>query len=246
MSLFRRRRWPLLQISLCRQTGKRTKRTDGYLSTKPTPRPRTLEKSTWQRREASKLCSGRESLVEQQIHQDKAKSKDRGQVLWSFPNLTSSWKTSLQTGSSYKIENPQRFHISLLKQDTTRKGRMNQLFPEPEPEFNAGNNKKYEVEAIIDSAVNAKEAEGHLPSLYYLVSWKGYLEEKSTWEPSSTVIHLRKMISTFYKDYPEKPTATSSPFDSTPPMAKLSVKPVKHSAKQKQSRPIGSTKRVKE
>ena len=47
---------------------------------------------------------------------------------------------------------------------------MNELFLEPEPEFDTGDNKKYEVEAIIDSAVYAKKAEGHLLGLYYLVS----------------------------------------------------------------------------
>ena len=142
------------------------------------------------------------------------------------------------------MENPQRFP---RVQDTTRKGRMNELFPEPEPEFDAGDNKKYEVEAIKDSTVYAKEAEGHLPGLYYLVSWKGYPEEESTWEPSSAVMHLRKMISAFHKDHPEKPTATSPPLDSAPPMAKPSTKPpVKPSAKRKRGRPIGSTKRAKE
>ena len=111
---------------------------------------------------------------------------------------------------------------------------MNELFPKPEPKFDAGNNKEYKVEAIIDSAVYAKEAERHLPGLYYLVSWKGYLEEKSTWEPFSTVMHLRKMISTFHKDHLEKPTATSPPLNSALPKAKPSVKPsVKPSAKRK-------------
>ena len=47
---------------------------------------------------------------------------------------------------------------------------MNKLFPEPEQEFDAGDNKEYKVEAIQDSAVYAKKAEGHLPGLYYLVS----------------------------------------------------------------------------
>ena len=124
---------------------------------------------------------------------------------------------------------------------------MNKLFPEPEPELDAGNNQEYEVEAIKDSAVYAKEAEGQLPSLYYLVSWKKYPEEKSTWEPSSAVMHLRKMISAFHKDHPEKPTATSPPLDSAPPMAKPSIKPpVKPSTKRKRGRPISSTKRAKE
>ena len=77
---------------------------------------------------------------------------------------------------AYKLDLPIKWKIhdflqvSLLKQDTMRKGRMNELFPEPEPEFNTGDNKEYKVEAIINSAVYAKKAEGHLPGLYYLVS----------------------------------------------------------------------------
>ena len=62
--------------------------------------------------------------------------------------------------------------MSLLEQNIMGKGRINELFLEPEPEFDAGNSKEYEVEAIIDSAIYAKEAEGHLPGLYYLVLWK--------------------------------------------------------------------------
>ena len=50
------------------------------------------------------------------------------------------------------------FHVSLLEQKTTRKGQMNELFLEPEPKFNAGDNKEYKVEAIIDSVINAKKA----------------------------------------------------------------------------------------
>ena len=88
------------------------------------------------------------------------------------------------------------------------------------PEFEPGDDKEYEVEAIRDSAVYAKEADGHLPGLYYLVAWKGYPEEENTWEPSLAVMHLRKMVSTFHKDHPEKPTATSAPLDSAPPMVK--------------------------
>ena len=42
-----------------------------------------------------------------------------------------------------------------------RKRQMNELFPEPEPEFDIGDNKKYKVEAIIDSAIYAKEEERH-------------------------------------------------------------------------------------
>ena len=48
-------------------------------------------------------------------------------------------------------------------------------------EFKAGSNdKEYKLKGIQDSAVYAKESTiGHLPGLYYLVSWKGYPKEKN-------------------------------------------------------------------
>ena len=60
------------------------------------------------------------------------------------------------------------FHVSLLEQDTTRKGQVD----DENIELDAGNeNGEYEMEAIRDSKVYARELEsGHLPGLYYLVS----------------------------------------------------------------------------
>ena len=53
-----------------------------------------------------------------------------------------------------------------LEQDTTIKGREFSM-----PEFEPGDDdKEYEVEAIRDSTVYAKKADGHLPGLYYLVA----------------------------------------------------------------------------
>ena len=87
---------------------------------------------------------------------------------------------------AYKLELPRNwrihdvFHMSLLEQDTTRKRRVHEQNLE---ELDAGDNDsgEYEVEAIRDSAVYARESEsGHLPGLYYLVSWKGYPEEENT------------------------------------------------------------------
>ena len=76
--------------------------------------------------------------------------------------------------------------MSLLEQDTTRKERIDENVTNVE--FDAGNSKKYKMEAIRDSMVYAMELEsGHLPSLYYLVAWKSYLEEENTWEPFSAV-----------------------------------------------------------
>ena len=64
------------------------------------------------------------------------------------------------------------FYILLLKQDTTRKKRMNEIFSESEPEFDIGDNKKYKIKVIRDIAVYTKKVERHLLGLYYLVSWK--------------------------------------------------------------------------
>ena len=67
-----------------------------------------------------------------------------------------------------------------------KKGRMNDM--QLNFEFEAGNDKEYEVDGIRDSAVYAKEsATGQLLGLYYLVSWKSYPEEKNTWEPASAI-----------------------------------------------------------
>ena len=151
---------------------------------------------------------------------------------------------------AYKLELPKKwrihdvFHVSLLKQDTTRKERVKKV-----SELDADNDsKEYEVEAIWDSAVYAMELEsGHLPGLYYLIAWKGYLEEENTGEPVSAVQHLRKLISLFHKDYPEKPTATSPPVDSAPPMARPTVKSTaKPTTKRKRGRLTNSAnKRAK-
>ena len=83
------------------------------------------------------------------------------------------------------------------------------------------------MEAIRDSTVYAKELKsGHLPVLYYLISYKGYLEEENTWEPVSAIQHLKKLISFFHKNYSNKPTTTSSAIDITPPMVRLTVRPI--------------------
>ena len=91
-------------------------------------------------------------------------------------------------------------------------------------EFEAGDDKKYEVNGIRDSAVYAKDSTtGQLSGLYYLVLWKGYLEEKITWEPVSAIQHLWKLTTTYHKDNPEKSTAIFAPIDMAPPLARLSV-----------------------
>ena len=66
--------------------------------------------------------------------------------------------------------------MSLLEQDTTKTEQVEKV-----PELNAGDNsEEYKVEAIWNSAVYARESEGHLSGVYYLVAWKAYPEEENT------------------------------------------------------------------
>ena len=67
--------------------------------------------------------------------------------------------------------------MSLFEQDNTRK---KQVDENNATKLDASNSKEYKVEIIWDSAVYTKESEGYLPGFYYLLSWKGYLEEKNT------------------------------------------------------------------
>ena len=156
------------------------------------------------------------------------------------------WVFHLVGKQAYKLELPRKwrihdiFHVSLLEQDITRKGQVDKNTTEL-AELDAGEDSgEYEVEAIRDSAVHARESElGYLLGLYYLVFWKGYLEEENTWEPYAAVQHLRKLISLFHKDHLDKPTATSKAINIARPMArptiKLAAKPT--ALKQKQGRP---------
>ena len=142
------------------------------------------------------------------------------------------------------------FHISLLEQDITKKGRVNDT--QLNFKFEAGDDKdkEYEVDSIWDSAVYTKEsATKQLLGLYYLVLWKGYPEEKNIWEPALAIQHLRRLVTTYHKDNPKKLTATSAPGNTAPPMARPSAPPrptAKSTTtdipiKQKQGRPVGST-----
>ena len=82
---------------------------------------------------------------------------------------------------AYKLELPTKwvshnvFLVSLLKQDFIRKGQINKF---PIPEFETGDNKEYEIEAIRNNKVYAKKADGYLSGLYYLVISKGYPKKR--------------------------------------------------------------------
>ena len=75
---------------------------------------------------------------------------------------------------AYKFKLPKKwrihnvFYMSLLKQDTTRKGQIDKTI---QLEFQVDNDKGYKVEGIRDSVVYAMELEAdHLLGLYILVN----------------------------------------------------------------------------
>ena len=153
------------------------------------------------------------------------------------------WILHLVGKQGYKLELPKRwrihdvFNVSLLEQDTTRKRRVDKKTSQLEFEDDS-EGEEYKVEAICDSTVYAKESEsGQLPGLYYLISWKDFPEEENTWEPASAIQHLRRLVSTFHKENPDKPTATSTPVDTAPPTARPTVKPGARNNKRKRGRP---------
>ncbi len=139
--------------------------------------------------------------------------------------------------------------MSLLEQDTTRKGQVDKTTSRLEFE-NEGDGEEYKVRAIRDSAVYAKKSDSvyYLPAFYYLVSWKDYPKEENTWEPTSAMLHFCQLISTFYCDHPKKPTAIFPPIDSAPPMARPTVRPEASITKRKRGRLAkanGASKRAK-
>ena len=142
------------------------------------------------------------------------------------------------------------FHISLLEQDTTRKGRVNEKVRQMEFNASDDDSREYKIEAIWDSIVYMRKSEpGHLPGLYYLALWKRYSKKKNTCEPASAVQYLRKLISLFHKNHPDKPTATFPIIDTAAPMVRSTVRLTVKSTeppKQKQGRPTNNTnKRAK-
>ena len=78
---------------------------------------------------------------------------------------------------AYKLELPRKwkirnvFHETLLEQDTTRKGHVDEEVRQIEFDADDDNSREYKVEAIQDSTVYAKESEsGYLPGFHYLIS----------------------------------------------------------------------------
>ena len=56
-----------------------------------------------------------------------------------------------------------------MKQDITKKKRVNKTILEPEKEFDTRDDKKYKVKAIINNMMYSKKANNQISIFYYLV-----------------------------------------------------------------------------
>ena len=156
----------------------------------PCSKSRTVEELSSKLRELMTICQ--QNLHQAQELQKRGNDKEikpwnyvPGEKDWlSSKYLKTKWNHKLEAKfldlfrvlypvgkQTYKLELPKKwkihnvFHVLLLEQNTTKKGQVNNM----QLEFEASNDKEYEVDGIWDSAVYARESAGQLLGLYYLV-----------------------------------------------------------------------------
>ena len=98
----------------------------------------------------------------------------------------------LSLPNTYKIHPV--FHVSLLKPTVT--GSFPGREDPPPPPVTVGEDTEFVVEAILDSRKRCRQ-------IQYLVKWKGYSLEESSWEPAKDV-HAPKLLAEFFRKYPEE------------------------------------------
>ena len=81
------------------------------------------------------------------------------------------------------------------------------------------------VKIICENVIYVIKSEDYLSGLYYLISCKSYLKEDHMWELILVIQYLRKLLNTFHKKDPDKPTTSLNPVDLALPTSKLIVKP---------------------
>lgn len=79
-------------------------------------------------------------------------------------------------------------------------GRKTSLRPQP---VVIADKPEWEVECIKDSRLQRGKLE-------YLVKWKGYPQEESTWEPANNLKHCRKLVNDFHVKHPSAPQRISA------------------------------------
>lgn len=102
-----------------------------------------------------------------------------------------------------------------IKESTAKRARAPNGTAKPAPKSNGTRGRKkaapvpgpifeeYEVEAILDSTVDASTKE-HM----FFIKWKGYDDKDNTWEPKKNLTHAAELIKEFEKS--AKPAATAT------------------------------------
>jgi hypothetical protein len=62
---------------------------------------------------------------------------------------------------------------------------------------------EYKVEQILDSWI-------HRNKFQYLIKWKGYTEERNTWEPVDNLANTQAAIKDFHHTHPAAPCCICS------------------------------------
>ena len=94
------------------------------------------------------------------------------------------------------------FHVSLL--DPYKESEIPGRTQPPPPPVVIEDQFEYEVEEILDSRLIRNR-------LFYLVKWKGYPASDNSWEPVAHLTNCKDLIISFHSQYPNKPSAQSSP-----------------------------------
>lgn len=153
------------------------------------------------------------------MHQSKKKLQAGSFISWAFLIIIASYEASMENRITEKIENSLYFSRVTTRIEYHKKRANGQIIFKLEFKSD-GNGEEYKVEVISNSTDYGKESEsGHLPGLYYLVSFKNYLEEENTCEPVSDVKHLTHCLVSFIIRIQKKLTATSTLIDSVSLMA---------------------------
>ena len=125
----------------------------------------------------------------------------------------------------------------MLEQHITKNGQVDKNTLQLEFENN-DKGEKYEVEVICESAIYIMKSEsGTFLGMYYLITWKSFQEEENILESASVIQHHQRLISTFNKKNPDKPTTNSTPIDITLLTARYIVKARAQNNKRKRGQP---------
>jgi hypothetical protein len=101
---------------------------------------------------------------------------------------------------SFRVELPPSmkihdvFHVDRFREYKPSPESLGPRAPSQPPPEIIDNEEEYEVESILDHQHRNRRKE-------YLIKWKGYSREQSTWEPESSLTHCKQILSKYKRDH---------------------------------------------